>query len=52
MGFSVLYDHYIFGMRRYGGISRYFSELIKGMSSIGGIHVNLLHGESSLFNEI
>lgn len=36
---KILYDHQIFTMQQWGGISRYFSELIKEMSADPGVNV-------------
>jgi glycosyltransferase involved in cell wall biosynthesis len=35
----VLYDNHIFNMQRYGGISRYVSELIAGISQLPNVQV-------------
>lgn len=32
---KILYDHQIFGMQKYGGVSRYFNELITELNSLG-----------------
>lgn len=41
---KVLYDHQIFSWQTYGGISRYFYEIISRISKIEGIDVDLFQG--------
>ncbi len=38
---KILYDHQIFGTQKYGGISRYFFELIKHLDGLDGINYEL-----------
>lgn len=38
----VAYDHQIFGLQKYGGISRYFFELSENIAKIAGIEVGVL----------
>ncbi len=38
---KVLYDHQIFSLQKYGGISRYFFELMKQFSKMDGISYDL-----------
>jgi len=38
---KILYDHQAFSMQRYGGISRYFFEIIKGMEEKQGFEIHL-----------
>jgi glycosyltransferase involved in cell wall biosynthesis len=44
MALSILYDHQIFSMYKYGGISRYFYELISRIGSAPGVDVSLFLG--------
>jgi glycosyltransferase involved in cell wall biosynthesis len=41
---NLLYDHSIFRLQRYGGISRYFYELITRLSAIKEVNINLFEG--------
>jgi len=41
---NVLYDYSIFQLQRYGGISRYFYELINRLSTNNEVNVNLVEG--------
>lgn len=41
---KLLYDHSIFRLQRYGGISRYFYELITRLSSKEDVGINLFEG--------
>ena len=41
---GVIYDYQIFGRQRYGGISRYFCELVKSISSDQNFNVKILAG--------
>ncbi|NPE30017.1 glycosyltransferase family 4 protein [Methanococcoides sp. SA1] len=41
---NTLYDYSIFRLQRYGGISRYFYELINRVSTYEDTHVNLFEG--------
>lgn len=41
---NLLYDHSIFRLQRYGGISRYFYELITRLSARGDVGINLFEG--------
>lgn len=41
---NVLYDYSIFQLQRYGGISRYFYELINNFSKNNEVNVNLFEG--------
>ncbi len=41
---NLLYDHSIFRLQRYGGISRYFYELITRLSAKKEININLFEG--------
>lgn len=41
---KLLYDHSIFRLQRYGGISRYFYELITRLSSKKDVEINLFEG--------
>src|SRR5665648_569692 len=41
---NILYDYSIFQSQRYGGVSRYFYELITRLSEKQGINVNLFEG--------
>lgn len=38
---KILYDHQAFSMQRYGGISRYFFEVIRGMGKKQGFEIHL-----------
>lgn len=40
----VLYDHHVFQMQRYGGVSRYFYELISHLIRQGGVEPSLFLG--------
>src|SRR4051812_10628522 len=41
---NVLYDHTVFAVHRYGGISRYFSELIPRVAEAQGVDVSVFMG--------
>lgn len=41
---NLLYDYSIFRLQRYGGISRYFYELITRLSAIKEVNINLFEG--------
>jgi glycosyltransferase involved in cell wall biosynthesis len=41
---NLLYDHSIFRLQRYGGISRYFFELITRLSNKTDVEINLFEG--------
>ena len=41
---KILYDHTIFQFQRYGGISRYFYELITRLSTKEDVGINLFQG--------
>src|SRR6266542_915121 len=41
---NILYDFEIFSRQRYGGISRYFYELIRGICGLKDININLYLG--------
>ena len=41
---KILYDHQMFHRQQYGGITRYFAELIKGLNNIGNIDIRLSVG--------
>lgn len=41
---KLLYDHSIFRLQRYGGISRYFYELITRLSNKEDVEINLFEG--------
>ncbi len=41
---KILYDHSVFQFQQYGGISRYFYELITRLSSKDDVNVNLFQG--------
>lgn len=41
---DILYDHSIFRLQRYGGISRYFYELITRLSAKNDVNINLFEG--------
>jgi len=41
---KILYDHTVFQFQRYGGISRYFYELITRLSTKEDVDINLFHG--------
>ena len=45
----ILYDHQIFNMQEYGGISRYFYEIMKGISAIGGETFNTVRYSKNVF---
>jgi glycosyltransferase involved in cell wall biosynthesis len=38
---KILYDHQAFSMQKYGGVSRYFYEVIKGMGKKQGFEIHL-----------
>ncbi len=38
---KILYDHQVFSMQRYGGISRYFCEVIRGVGKRNGFEICL-----------
>ncbi len=38
----IVFDHQIFSSQKYGGISRYFYELIKHLSSKEGVHTSIV----------
>ncbi|MBE7438816.1 MAG: glycosyltransferase family 4 protein [Spirochaetales bacterium] len=42
---NVLFDGQIFARQKYGGISRYFYELIKGLAQSSGVDVSVILGE-------
>jgi glycosyltransferase involved in cell wall biosynthesis len=44
MVLSILYDHQIFSLQRYGGVSRYFYELISRLSTMPDVEVSLFEG--------
>ena len=41
---KILYDHSVFQFQRYGGISRYFYELITRLSAKEDVGINLFQG--------
>ena len=41
---KILYDHTVFQFQKYGGISRYFYNLMWVLSSIDGVNINLFQG--------
>jgi glycosyltransferase involved in cell wall biosynthesis len=41
---QILYDYVIFGLQRFGGISRYFSEIIPRIAATGGCDVSVFMG--------
>ena len=41
---NVLYDHTVFAIHRYGGIARYFNELITGVAAVPGVDVSVFMG--------
>ena len=41
---NILYDYTVFQLQRYGGISRYFFELIKRLSTKEDVSINLFQG--------
>jgi len=41
---KVIYDHSVFQFQKYGGISRYFYELIKNLSNKEDLDINLFQG--------
>jgi len=41
---KILYDHTVFQFQRYGGISRYFYELITRLSTKEDVDISLFHG--------
>src|SRR5665648_113283 len=41
---KILYDHTAFQFQRYGGISRYFYELITRLSTKEDVEISLFHG--------
>lgn len=41
---KILYDHSVFQFQRYGGISRYFYELITRLSDRNDVNINLFQG--------
>lgn|SRR5574337_1071100 len=41
---NIIYDHQIFALQRYGGVSRYFYELISRLCREGGINIGLFLG--------
>ena len=44
MALSILYDHQIFALQRYGGVSRYYYELISRLSAMPDVEVSLFQG--------
>lgn len=42
---NVLFDGQIFARQKYGGISRYFYELIRGLARSSGVEVSVMLGE-------
>jgi glycosyltransferase involved in cell wall biosynthesis len=44
MALNILYDHQIFSMQRYGGVSRYYYELISRLSAMPDVNVSLFQG--------
>jgi glycosyltransferase involved in cell wall biosynthesis len=44
---KILYDHRIFSVQKYGGVSRYFCELYSNLSQISGVETKI----STLYNE-
>lgn len=44
---KILYDHQMFHRQQHGGITRYFAELIKGLTNIGNIEIQLSIGETN-----
>lgn len=45
---NIIYDNTIFNLQRYGGISRYFSEIIKRMAEYDDVRVDVFKGLSIL----
>ena len=45
---NILYDNTIFYLQRYGGVSRYFSEIIKRIAEYEGAKVDVFKGLSIL----
>jgi len=41
---KVLYDHHVFQLQRYGGVSRYFYELISHLIRLGDVEASLFLG--------
>ncbi|MFC1701845.1 glycosyltransferase, partial [Pseudomonadota bacterium] len=39
---KIVYDHQIFAMQEYGGVSRYFVELAKQLGTIADVELDLL----------
>lgn len=39
---KIWFDHQIFSIQRYGGVSRYFVELLRGLQHIEGVHAEVL----------
>ena len=38
---KILYDHQIFEQQKFGGISRYFCEVIKGLTELGNAKLDV-----------
>jgi len=51
---KILYDHQIFSLQKYGGISRYFCELYSHLLTMDTIHpeMSVLYSENSYYREL
>jgi len=51
---KILYDHQIFSLQKYGGISRYFCELYSHLLTMDTIHpeISILYSENTCYNKI
>ena len=51
---KILYDHQIFSLQKYGGISRYFCELYSHLLTMDTIHpeISILYSENTYYNKI
>lgn len=51
---KILYDHQIFSLQKYGGISRYFCELYSHLHNMETIHpeISVVYSENSYYQEL
>ena len=51
---KILYDHQIFSLQKYGGISRYFCELYSHLLTMDTIHpeISIFYSENTYYNKI
>lgn len=49
---KILYDHQIFSFQKFGGISRYFAQIIKEISSIMEVEVAIKYSDNIYLNQL